>query len=627
MPLKELTPEQVRTLTPAQKDRWWLENVYQGDMPQLNLRSALTGMVLGGVLSLTNLYVGIKTGWTLGVGISSVVLSYAMFRLISRLKLGKEMSILENNAMQSVATSAGYMTAPLVSAIPGYMLITGQVVSMWHTMVWIILLAILGVLFAFPMKRRFINEEQMPFPEGYAAGVVLHNLHEEGVGKNGVLKAKILGFGALVSAWIETFRNAFVMEKLGLKSFTIPENWDDWIYKFATPAIRGIPLKDLAVHWESSIVMVGTGGLMGVKVGASMVGGAFLNYCVLAPLLIEKGIIPQANFKSITMWSLWFGAALMTTSSLYAFFSKPGLIREAFGKFLSRNRKREQDPLQEIELPLSVSLYGVPIVGALIVVLGHLWFDFGVGLGLLAIPLVFVFSLIAVTSTGLTSITPGGALGKLTQLTYSVVSPGNPANNIMAAGITSEVALNASNLLMDIKPGYMLGAKPRQQAVGHLIGIFAGALVAVPVYYAIFHGDISLFTSEKLPMPGAMVWRAVAEALTKGLSVLHPTAQLAAGVGAVLGVVLEWANIRSKGRFPISPMGLGLAFVLHFSDSLLMAMGAFLVWYFERRFKSGSRNHAVFVENAETLCAGVIAGGSIIGILLIILENIVFAAK
>ncbi|NDF13905.1 OPT family oligopeptide transporter, partial [bacterium] len=474
-------------MTPAEKDRWWLENVYQGDMSQLNLRSALTGMILGGVLSLTNLYVGIKTGWTLGVGISSVVLSYAMFRLVSKLRLGREMSILENNAMQSVATSAGYMTAPLVSAIPGYMLITGQVVSMWHTMVWIILLSILGVLFAFPMKRRFINEEQMPFPEGYAAGVVLHNLHEDSGGKSGVLKAKILGAGAALSAWIETFRNAFVMEKLGLKALTLPENWDDLLYKFMTPAIRGIPLKDLSIHWESSIVMVGTGGLMGVKVGASMLGGAFLNYWILAPLLIEKGIIPQPGFKAITMWSLWFGAALMTTSSLYAFFSKPGLIKEAFGKFLSRNRKKEADPLQDIELPLSVSLYGVPVVGALLVILGHAWFDFGIWLGIIAIPLVFVFSLIAVTSTGLTSITPGGALGKLTQLTYSILSPGNPATNIMAAGITSEVALNASNLLMDIKPGYMLGAKPRQQAVGHLIGIFAGALVAVPVYYAIFH--------------------------------------------------------------------------------------------------------------------------------------------
>ena len=124
----------------------------------------------------------------------------------------------------------------------------------------------------------------------------------------------------------------------------------------------------------------------------------------------------------------------------------------------------------------------------------------------------------------------------------------------MAAGINAEVSLNASNLLMDIKPGYMLGGKPRQQALGHVLGIFAGAFVAVPVYYAIFHGDISMFTSEKLPMPSVTIWKAVAEALTKGLSVLHPTAQLAAVVGAVLGIVIEWLNIRTKGKFPISAL-------------------------------------------------------------------------
>jgi uncharacterized oligopeptide transporter (OPT) family protein len=170
MAIHELTEEQIRTWTLEQKDEWWLKNVYRGDMPQLNLRSALTGMILGGVLSLTNLYVGIKTGWTLGVGITSVVLSFAIFKVFSRFNLGKEMSILENNAMQSVATSAGYMTAPLVSSMPAYMLVTQQPIPMMHTLVWIILLSLLGVFFAFPLKKRFINDEQLPFPEGYAAG-------------------------------------------------------------------------------------------------------------------------------------------------------------------------------------------------------------------------------------------------------------------------------------------------------------------------------------------------------------------------------------------------------------------------------------------------------------------------
>jgi uncharacterized oligopeptide transporter (OPT) family protein len=96
-------------------------------------------------------------------------------------------------------------------------------------------------------------------------------------------------------------------------------------------------------------------------------------------------------------------------------------------------------------------------------------------------------------------------------------------------------------------------------------------------------------------------------------------------VGAVLGVVLEWLNLRTKGKFPISAMGLGLAFVLHFSDSIAMGIGSFLVWLAARKMKEGTRNHKIFVENSETLCAGIIAGGSIIGIILILLETVVFA--
>ncbi len=624
MKIKELTPDQIRSMTLEQKDQWWLENVYRGDMPQLNLRSAITGMMLGGILSLTNLYVGIKTGWTLGVGISSVILSFTIFKIISKLKIGKEMSILENNAMQSVATSAGYMTAPLISAIPAYMVVTGNLISMEHTMIWIILLSILGVLFAFPLKKRFINDEQLPFPEGYAAGVVLQNLHADQDGKEGVFKAKILGVGALISALMETLRNQSVMTSLKLKFLAIPEYFDEFIYKFVNPTILGTPLKDLTVRFETSIVMVGAGGLMGIKTGASLIIGAFINYILLAPVLIQKGIIPHANFKSITMWALWGGAAMMTTSSLYSFFSKPAVFKEAFGKIFSRKNKKK-DILESIELPIWISVVGIPIVGAIMVYLGHAWFNFGIFEGIIAIPLIFVFTLIAVTSTGLTSVTPGGALGKLTQLTYSIISPGNVPTNIMAAGINSEVSLNASNLLMDIKPGYMLGAKPRQQAIGHILGIFAGALVAVPAYYAIFHGDISLFTSEQLPMPSVTIWKAVAEALTKGLSVLHPSAQAAALIGALLGIVLEWLNVRSKGKFPISAIGIGLAFVLRFTDSIAMGTGALLIWYFHKKLKAGTKNHKIFVENAETLCAGIIAGGSIIGILLILLENVVFA--
>ena len=267
---------------------------------------------------------------------------------------------------------------------------------------------------------------------------------------------------------------------------------------------------------------------------------------------------------------------------------------------------------------------GIPVVGFLTVWMGHIFFGIHWWLGLIAIPMVFVFTLIAVNSTGLTSITPTGALGKLTQLSYSVLAPGNIQTNIMTAGITGEVASSAANLLMDIKPGYMLGGKPRHQALGHTLGIFAGSLVAVPVFYAIMNNDLTVLMYDRLPMPGAQIWKAVAEVLTKGLSFLHPSARLAIAVGALIGLVIEILNQRSKGRFPVSGVGLGLAFVLRFSDSLSMAMGALLFWlagkYFTDKKSLGFR---AFVDNHETVCAGAIAGGSIIGLVLILLETVV----
>lgn len=619
--IKELSEEQIRTMSLEEKDAWWLANVYKGDMPQLTIRSALTGMILGGVLSLTNLYIGIKTGWTLGVGISSVILSYALFKFLAKIKLGTTMSILENNAMQSIATSAGYMTAPMMASIPAYMMVTGEVIPMWQCFWWIVILSLLGVLFAFPLKRRFINEEQMPFPEGYAAGVVLDSLHDD-ESNQGMFKAKLMMIGAGISAFIEILRADTVLEKFKLKFLAIPHYWDSFIYNFATPKIMGTPLKDLTIQFDSSIVMMGTGGLMSMKTAMSILIGAFLNYFILAPYYIDAGIISGASFKAITMWSLWGGAAIMTTSSLYNFFSKPQIIIQSFQKMFSKSSTKKTDVLEKIELPMWIFVVGIPVVGALTVYMGHVWFGIHYWLGIIAIPLVFVFTLIAVTSTGLTAITPGGALGKLTQITYGVLAPGNVTTNLMTAGITSEVSLNASNLLMDIKPAYMLGGKPRLQAIGHILGIFSGGLVAVPVFYSLFHGDISLFTSDILPLPSASIWKGVSEVLTKGLSNLHVTAQIAAVIGAVLGIVFEILNKKTNGKFPLSGVGLGLGFVLRFTDAWSMALGTLFFWSAKKLCKNKEGvGYRALVDNQETVAAGVIAGGSIIGIILILLET------
>lgn len=639
MAIHELTDEQIRTWSLEQKDRWWLDNVFRGDMPQLTLRSALTGMGLGAILSLTNIYVGAKTGWTLGVGITSVILAFALFKALARLGLANEFTILENNAMQSIATASGYMTSPLISSLAAYMMVTGRVIPMWQLMSWVIVLAVLGVLFAFPFKRRFINDEQQPFPEGRAAGIVMDSLHH-GDAAAGLLKAKLLvGFGGL-AAVVKLLQSESITAWLTVKNFTlhIPEFLDEWLYKIIeTPRILGTQVTSLTLRPELDLPMVGAGGLMGIRTGFSIMVGAIVNYAVLAPIMIDRhDIVPNAKgmigFREITFWSLWCGVAMMTAASLLAFFGKPKIIWAALTKLASAatsprgGQRQEADVLGHIELPLKVSLVGVPLVGALVAVMAHNFFGVEYWLSLVALALVFVFCLIAINSTGLTSITPIGAMGKLTQLTFGALAPGNKEVNLMTAGITGEVASHAANLLQDIKPGYMLGAKPRQQAMGHILGIFAGAVLSIPVFYLVFlklpasqllatELDVPYTLDAKYAMPAATIWKAVADVLAEGIHKIKPTAQYAALAGILIGIVLEVWRLASNNRFPLSPVAIGLGFIIPFHTCLSMFVGALLFWGAELLFSSKeSRVNQVVVQNQEPICAGLIAGGALMGI-------------
>ncbi|MGC8887528.1 MAG: OPT family oligopeptide transporter [Verrucomicrobiia bacterium] len=631
MAIKSLNEQQIREWSLEQKDRWWFENVWKGDMPQLTLRSAITGMMLGGILSLTNLYVGAKTGWTLGVGITSVILAFAMFKLLSSIGLGREFTLLENNCMQSIATAAGYMTSPMISSLAAYMLVTNAPLPMLTTMIWIVSIAILGVLFAFPLKRRFINDEQHPFPEGRAAGVVMDALHS-GNAAEGLLKAKLLITTGTISALVKLMSSHPIMVKIKLGFLAIPEYLDEWIYKLWTLKINGIDLRQLTVRLDSDIVMMAAGGLMGIRTGVSLIIGAILNYCLIVPIMIHRGDIVgktfsdgtiQYGFKSITMWALWGGVAMMTTSSLFAFFSKPQIFLSAFKGLFKKSQQNNSEVLKDIELPMSVFIIGIPVLGGIVVGLAHKFFGVSIILGIIALPLIFIFTLIAVNSTALTSITPIGAMGKLTQLFFGILAPGNITTNLATAGITAEVAGNAANLLMDIKPGYMLGGKPRQQAIGHVLGIIAGAIISVPIFYLVFlHKGPENLITEQYPMPAATIWKAVAEVLTQGISKLPVSAQWAVLIGGLLGIMLEAIRVRTKGRFWLSGVGIGLATVIPFNTCLAMFLGSLFFWLAAKRWENTkSWKEQVFVQNMEPICAGIIAGGALMGIAVIIIEN------
>ena len=645
MTILHLTDEQIRGWTREQKDRWWFENVYRGDMPQLTLRSAATGFILGGVLAATALYIAGKTGIGIGVGLTSVILAFAIYRGLAAAGIATDFTILENNCTQSIATAAGYMTQPLVSSLAAYMLVTQKIIDPWSMIIWMITVALIGVLLAFPLKRRFINEEQMPFPEGRAAGVVLDALYTGGAAA-GMFKAKLLGVTAAIAGtyqilvsdgWMNLiqFKLLRMHQWAGMKEpWTFHERLDMYYYQVSSyvPRILGTDIRTLGLRLTLDVAMLGIGGLMGLAVATSCLIGMLVNFTVLAPLMIQAGdIAPRigptgatiaiSRVEIVNQWSLWWGVTMMVVGSLVSLLARPQVILSAF-KGMGRKREAGADVLKHIEFPLWISAVGLPIMGVMGAWVSHHYFGVPWLLAFISLPLIFVLSIICANSMALTSWTPTGALSKITQFTMGAIDRANPASNLIPAGMTAEISANASNLLSDIKPGYMLGAKPRQQAIGHVIGVFSGALCCVPLFFLLFlppdaNGVRSTATivSDQFGMPGALQWKGVAELIAKGVSTLAHSAVISMVVAAIAAIAIEVAKIMTKGRFPLSAVAVGLGVVLPPEATFAMWVGAMMFWWMGRKHKEpGTRGHTVWVEGYESICAGLISGSALIGI-------------
>ena len=656
MAIEQLTEEQVRTWTRARKDRWWLERVYKGDMPQLTFRAALTGFLLGGILSATNLYVGAMTGWSLGVGLTSVILSFAIFRSLARFGLA-DMTVLENNATQSVATAAGYMTGPLTSGIAAYMWVTNQPLPWLPVAAFNVVLSLLGVLVAFPMKRMFVNDEQQPFPQGRACGVVLDTLYTADAAV-GMFKARALAGAAAVSG-VLTFVSGeswmkWIQERLlhRAHAWRLPRELDAWYWDLAdraqAPILRlaNVDIRQLGLRPAMDFAMFGAGGLMGLRTAGSVALGMAVNFCVVVPAMIAAGeILPKSGSVAegtavfgrvhvVNTWSLWWGIAIMVTASMVSLFAKPQIFTDAFRALFRRGdaaAAKEPDVLADIELPLKVSWIGIPIVGAIGVWMAWKWFGVHPLWGALAIPLVAMLTLIAARSTAMTSITPTGALSKIPQFGFGALDPTRPATNLMTGVMCVEVSSNASNLLMDIKPGYMLGAKPRQQAIGHAIGIVAGALASTPLFYLLFLSDwkpgmnvqaVMAPEGGQFSFPSAVQWKGVSELVT---SIFAPGSQgtllthsilVSMLVAALVGFAFEVLRIRTNGRFPLSPLAIGLGVLVPPDSSIAMFAGAAFFALMNAIYgrKPEAFGHRLWIQTHEPICAGLVAGAALVGI-------------
>ncbi|MBP7950116.1 MAG: OPT/YSL family transporter [Verrucomicrobiales bacterium] len=636
-------PELPDDATPEEKDLHWFRHVYQGDnQPQLTVRAVLTGGLLGMFMAASHIYTSLKIGWGFGVAITACVLSYVLWNGFGRIFGGKQLSILENNCMQSTASAAGYSTGSLVVAAFGALLLMEGEHRPWFVVAPVILLtAALGVFLAIPMKRQMINHEQLPFPSGIAAAATLKSLYS--AGREAVAKAWALVWGLIAGAVIGVLRNYVGMVD-ALEEVGRAPRWMLWLreHKWFVPDTLPLPGNPTRANiygyaFEPSFLLIAAGMIVGLRVSLSMLAGAAGLYFIAAPML-EASLMdfdaahqsvqgfkpyiastPAGSLFKITQWSLWGGTAVMVFSSLTSVALQWKTISRAFRRDKSgAGTGTEQDALARIEVPGKWLWMGLIPVGIGLVWVQYWAFQISIPLGIIAVLLSFVLALVACRATGETDTTPLGAMGKVTQLLYAVLpgAKGVGSINLMSAGVTASAAGSAADLLTDLKSGYLLGANPRKQFLAQFYGIFFGTLAVVPAWFLMVPDKAAL---EKFPAIPAVMWKAVADLLTQGIHMLPASAAWAIVIGAIVGVALPVGEAlfpKARKYFP-SAMGLGLAWVVPFQNALAFAIGAVIAWLWSAANKKQANDYTV------PSASGLIAGESLIAALIAIACTIV----
>jgi uncharacterized oligopeptide transporter (OPT) family protein len=554
---------------------------------ELSVRAVLTGAVLGILLTPSNVYAGLKIGWSFNMSIIALLIGFGLWQGLARNRQnGPAWSLHESNINQTVASAAAsIISGGLVAPIPAYTLLTGQQLDPLPMMAWVFSVSFLGIWIAWYLRPTLLNDHGLTFPEGMATLETLQHIYHHG--QEAVARIKVLSVAALLSG--------------GMK----------WIDEFVWAIPRWAPtpiVERLTFTLDPSLLLIGFGGIIGIRVGLTLLLGAALAWGGLAPYLIDHALVvlaPNASgpqFAKLVEWLLWPGVSLMVCATLTSlavrFFQVP------------KRRPADQGPRAKVRFSLIPAL-GMLFAIVLVVVLQAQLFGIDLWMALLSIPLAICLAVVAARVVGATGIAPIGAIGKLSQLSFGLIAPGQVAINLMSANTAGGAAGQSTDLMNDFKVGLAIGATPHKQLIAQCIGISIGSVVGVLVYLMLIPDPQTMLLTEQWPAPAVATWKAVAQTLTHGLASLSPEVRWAIMIGSVIGVLLGALDSLLPQRAACwlpSTAALGLAFVLPASTSLMMGLGAVLTWLVSCRWPSITGRFAI------TAAAGLIAGESITGV-------------
>lgn len=570
-------------------------------VPEFTFTSLFIGILLAVVFGAANAYLGLRVGMTVSASIPAAVLSMGIIRVILRRD-----SILENNMVQTIGSAGESVAAGAIFTLPALFLWAADGVEGIEApgLFEIFLIALvggtLGVLFMIPLRKALIVEEHgvLPYPEGTACAEVLL------AGEEGGSKASVVFSGLGIAAVYK-----FVADGLGV--FPSSVNYDIKAYKGSAVGMDVLP------------ALVGVGYICGPRIASYMFSGSVLSWFVLMPLIslfagdaiIFPGTKPISSLAPSELWGTYIkyiGAGAVATGGIISLIKSLPLIVKTFSqamKSMSNNKGKAASGLRtDQDMPMPVILIGVGVIAIAI----WLFPTFPINLLGAVIVVIFGFFFATVSSrmVGLigSSNNPVSGMAIATLLIATILLKATGLDGatgmkgaIAIGSIICIVAAIAGDTSQDLKTGFIVGATPKKQQWGELIGVLTSSLAIGGVLYLL--NEAWGYGSTELPAAQATMMRMIVEGV---MNADLPWGLI--GAGAAIAIVVEIL------RIPVLPFAVGMYLPLSLNAGI-MAGGLVRLVVEKKRGLSEEKKKAA-IDRGILYTSGMIAGEGLIGILL-----------
>ena len=553
-----------------------------GSAPEFTLRSIVVGSIVALITGLAYPYIVLKLGF--GPNISVVAAFFGFIALVLILR-ARGTNARENNIVQTMGTSAG-QTAFMCVLLAAFDMLNERGVfnpplhlNTMQIFFWLCSASLLGVLLAVPMRRHYIDEENLTYADGLAAGetiAVLHATKEKGA--QGPTRA--LGIGTILSGALMLAVTAFRLFK-------------DTFY-------FGPAMQQMRVGFSWSLLSFGSGLLVGWRVCLAMAIGMLTSWFILPPFLFSHGMIPSETFPQTLFWVMWPATGLMVAGGLTSLFLKWHLIVKTF-KTLRGAQVSEQDfPIRWVVIG-SIALTIILCITQYISLRIPLW------VSLVSIILSLPLMLVGLRVLGETNWGPISAMSNMMQAIFALITPGNVAANMSSSGLTGTIAVQSEALMQDYRAGKIVGSNNRLLTYAQLIAAPIGA-GAVAVIYPVLRAKYGI-GADGLSSPISVKWSGFAELLTQGIEALPPGSLIGLLCGVLVGIILTFLA-EKFGRNVPSPSAIGIGMLIPADVLMPFMVGGLAQFVWSKTSPANEDQYRV------PLASGLIAGEALVAVAL-----------